>query len=515
MFGSAAGLPPGPVKDPDVKGKKLSAWVADLSNKDVAVRRAATVAIGELRDPKRMDGGLTSESAATLIESLVRGLEDKDKAVRFGAARLLADEVWGSRYSDKRLTLTDTQRAKVLPVFLDALKDSAADVRVQAVASLPKVEPGQKVVLEPLAKMLKDPDEKVRTSAVLALRGVKPSAAAVPALVGALDDESVGVRTEAARALAAVGPPAEPAVPKLITLLKTDAAARSPAAEALGSIRESKLTVPALTDALKNTETRAAAVRGLGVFGPGAKAALPALLDVFKDSKGNARTAALEALFAIEPRAEACQAALITSLKDPDAAVQETAIELCERYASKATLPALLDVFQTSTGNTRAEALSSLFAVDSESEVARSALLAALKDVPGPKDLKKRIAWTAAIRICVEQGPKAKAAVPVIVEVLTAKDVPATQKASLARALRRMGPAAEPAVPALIALFNSEKDVRWDVAEVLGAIGPPARTAVSAMREVLKAEEKNPASEDLVDTIRSALKKIEKEPVEK
>jgi HEAT repeat protein len=53
-----------------------------------------------------------------------------------------------------------------------------------------------------------------------------------------------------------------------------------------------------------------------------------------------------------------------------------------------------------------------------------------------------------------------------------------------ARALSKLGPAAAPAVPALIDVLEHDRDygVRGSAAAALGAIGPPAHKAMPALR---------------------------------
>src|SRR5262249_5198544 len=80
--------------------------------------------------------------------------------------------------------------------------------------------------------------------------------AAVPELIGALNDDDWQVRNQAAVVLGAIGPEAKAAVPALIDVLQDDDKYfRSHGAVALGQIgREARVAVPALRKALKDPE---------------------------------------------------------------------------------------------------------------------------------------------------------------------------------------------------------------------------------------------------------------------
>jgi HEAT repeat protein len=78
--------------------------------------------------------------------------------------------------------------------------------------------------------------------------------------------------------------------------------------------------VPSLVKSLQdaNREARVAAARGLGLLGPGARAAVPALAEAVRnDASGTVRMAAAEALAAIGPEAKSALPALEAGLKDP------------------------------------------------------------------------------------------------------------------------------------------------------------------------------------------------------
>ena len=72
-------------------------------------------------------------------------------------------------------------------------------------------------------KPWRDGDAEVRLAAAMALESAGPhAAAAVPALVTALQDADVNVRLWSCKALGAVGPPARAAIPALVAATKVD-----------------------------------------------------------------------------------------------------------------------------------------------------------------------------------------------------------------------------------------------------------------------------------------------------
>jgi hypothetical protein len=90
-----------------------------------------------------------------------------------------------------------------------------------------------------------------------------------------------------------------------------------------------------------------------------------------------------------------------------------------------------------------------------------------------------------AIKALQKIGPAAEAAVPALISAL--KDAAADVRRSAAEALGAISPVAEAAVPALAAaLKDDDAKVRASAAEALGAIGPAAEAAVPALVAALK-----------------------------
>ncbi|HEY7428034.1 MAG TPA: HEAT repeat domain-containing protein, partial [Gemmataceae bacterium] len=177
--------------------------IADLRDKDVGVRRATTTAIERAHDMKWFPSEPVRKA---LLPVLFDTLGDTDADVRTRAA-LAWVRFNGGRSSPER------EAQVLLSVLLDALQNREMIVRRDAASSLVTVNRDPKVVLAPLSKLLKDSDEQVCSAAASALKAVDPPTAAVPALIGALDDERARVRHSAAANLAWIGEPAKAAVP--------------------------------------------------------------------------------------------------------------------------------------------------------------------------------------------------------------------------------------------------------------------------------------------------------------
>ena len=75
-----------------------------------------------------------------------------------------------------------------------------------------------------------------------------------------------------------------------------------------------------------------------------------------------------------------------------------------------------------------------------------------------------------------------------LVEMLSDEDV--LVRVQAAKGLRRLGPTAHRAIPALIAALSDENfNVRWRAADALGAMGPVAKASVPNLTRALKDEE--------------------------
>jgi HEAT repeat protein len=155
-------------------GRSTTALRILLNDPHPAVRQAAALSLGELRD------GL---ALPMLVDQMQR---DEDPMARQAAVIALG-------------TLGD---ARAVTPIEEALAGGSADVRFQAVLSWAQLASGRSI--EPLRRALADPDAEVRGNAAAAL-GDLGEAGSADLLAACLEDPQETVRIEAAVALARLG----------------------------------------------------------------------------------------------------------------------------------------------------------------------------------------------------------------------------------------------------------------------------------------------------------------------
>lgn len=202
------------------------------------------------------------------------------------------------------------------------------------------------------------------------------SAAAMQALINALNDAEVEVRISSVQALGQIED--ERAIAALSNALRNDSdgRVRKMAAWALGNIEDSR-AVPALTHALKNDrdlEVRRTAVWALGQIED--SAAVPALSDATRDSDSEVRQMSIWALGQIED--EAAVPALANVLRDSNADVRKQAAWALGQIESSNAVPALSAALRDASTEVRKQAAWALGQI--EHRPAPMALQDALKD---------------------------------------------------------------------------------------------------------------------------------------
>jgi CubicO group peptidase (beta-lactamase class C family) len=147
----------------------------------------------------------------------------------------------------------------------------------------------------------------------------QPGPAEIASRIAALRDPDAGVRERAAEVLGMLGPGAAAAVPALVrSFSDADPYVQGKAAEALGRI--GREAVPALSRALEDRErtVRWCAAIALGRMGAAARDAAPALTRALQDTDENVRWCAVVALGGIGAAAAAAVPALLGRLHDKD-----------------------------------------------------------------------------------------------------------------------------------------------------------------------------------------------------
>ena len=247
-------------------------------------------------------------------------------AVASGAADGVSEglrEIGFGQANDKNPTAkqqTRTASPAVIQGLTEAMKDSDADVRKQAMQALARL--GAPVAYEVLVAALKDEDADMRQQAAFSLGQMGDNRAIGP-LTGALKDVEPDVRQQAAFGLSQLK--AVEAVPALQAALKdTDEDVRQQALFALSQIGD-RSAVPAFIEALKDSseDVREQALFALSQLGD--SGAVPAILPLLaKDESEDVRQQAAFALSQIGD--ESAVVALTAALKDASPDVRRQAI---------------------------------------------------------------------------------------------------------------------------------------------------------------------------------------------
>jgi CHAT domain-containing protein/tetratricopeptide (TPR) repeat protein len=289
------------------------------------------------------------------------------------------------------------------------------------------------------------------------------------------------VAFSAAKTLGAIGPGARAAVPALLKKLNSPSyAVAAMSASALRSIGPT--AVPGLTKALKDKDgkVRETVAGILGDNGARAKDALPALTEALKDEVLAVRLGVMVALCKID-RAQAKELVprLGTMVADKDAETREAAIKALGDIGPAAEL-AIPALGEALKNKERLTCLHATFALARIGPAAVPVLSEALT-LPDA-DVRKSV-----MDALGEIGPQARAAVPPLRDALTDPDL--VTRVHAAAALGRIDPTVP--IDALVAdlvkdLRDPDKDVSSRAADYVGQIGPTARAAVPALVEILK-----------------------------
>jgi HEAT repeat protein len=239
----------------------------------------------------------------------------------------------------KGLVRLGDRARRAVPALVRALDDGDKDLRLAVIASLTYIGADSKPAVPKLIAIVEDTQthEFVRRAAGECLGHIGPVAQeAVPALLHVLDTEKDFSLNWAARALGGIGAKDERVIPALLKLLDNPTCSADCAtALALGRIGKSPSTVvPALVEMLKKNRRdpnekdhkhaeergfrREKVVLALQGFGPGAEPAVAALVEIVQDGmeERQTRMLAVEALGLIGPKAKAAVPALQALRKD-------------------------------------------------------------------------------------------------------------------------------------------------------------------------------------------------------
>jgi HEAT repeat protein len=261
----------------------------------------------------------------------------------------------------------------------------------------------------------------------------------------ALNDKEKAVRVAAAEAVASLGP-LEPAdLPVVLKVVKGgDLEVRVAAARALGRFpTQGKQVIPVLVETYQGSTDaplRCALLASLAQFGDEVKDAAAILSDAVKSGNPELIRAAGPSLAKMGPEAQKLVKQLSLRLEDADPA-------------------------------TRKELLAALRSIGPAAKDAAPSLVKILKD----KDHEARLA---ALGVVEAFAKDAKGAVPALIQLFEDKDL----ETRVSNVLAKVGADAVPDL--VIALRDSNAQIRMGAVKTLGNLGPVARQASKALYKV-------------------------------
>ena len=227
---------------------------------------------------------------ARIAAGLVAALKDSDPGVRAASASALGSH-FGARFEG------------VVGALIQATTDNDAQVRLLSIQALRKMPVSGDFGISALLVALRDPDGAVRVGAAQALSAVTGHASEVaPGLIDALKDTDAAVRAAAATVLGTV----------IASDLRTD----SDGAKTFHQLRSAR-AVSALSSVTGdgNLAVAQSACEALGEIGPGASAAIPALIRALEAGSREVRMSAAAALGEIGPTTPEVVPALIQAME--------------------------------------------------------------------------------------------------------------------------------------------------------------------------------------------------------
>lgn len=307
-----------------------------------------------------------------------------------------------------------------------------------------------------------DRDLGVRVQSIQALGNIgQPAKEAAPALIKSLTDGDPTVRWAAARALFGVGCQDHRAVPLLVTLFtETNELTQLHAAAALWRIEPAPSRFSALTNFLGRSATQGAAIRLLGQMGSNAAGVIPDLVALLHHESLLVRKLAAEALEKI----------------DQEAARKARTNEILAR-AFDDELAQVVSHLESAEPQQRGRAIAVLRRLGPK---ARKAVPVLIERIQDRDDAMRLEALETLLAVTRDQDIVA----PVLMRCLEDADTPMRLKAlDLAELLAD----SEPLLASLVERRNDRRvDVRLKTMLVLSELGPSANAAVPFLREAAR-----------------------------
>lgn len=384
-------------------------------------------------------------------------------------------------------------RKAALPVLLDLAKAGPATNRFRALRAIQQLGTAESQLTVPLLlEQLRTSPGVVPNQPIQAIVQLGPAAAElIPELVERLRTGDAGTRSQAATALGSLGPTATKAAePVLIELIRNDKnLTRNQAVGLIRALPNADIG-PAIPDLMKgfnelDRNAQLPVILLLGKLGPPARAAVPALRTALKNQRSSSRLEIARSLWQITGDERPLLLVLEEELRSPQTPTKlQAARFLAEKGSHGRTLalPTLLDWSNSTDPSWRSHAILG-FAHWPGLEITQ-ALPGLIAGVNHPDPASHNLALAVLTRL----GPAARGAVPALAARLTWPANPPASPA-LVQALGALGPDAVPALTT--ALKTAAPDLRGDMIEALGRLGPAASSAVPALIEVLRSGEAN------------------------
>jgi HEAT repeat protein len=415
--------------------------------------------------------GAIGPEAKDAVPALVAALKSSDANVRGHAA-------YG-------LEQIGTASQPAVPALIGLLGDNDPNVRRAAIDALVGIHLNQKTLIPILKQAIEDSnmDPSITVPALNALADLGD--AGMQVLIGELQHEKG--RYWACVALAEAGPKAKAAVPELSKLLAhKEPEIRMEAAIALGQIGpDSKTAAPQLIKALSDEQNSVRYAAAFAVGKIGVKDAVGELTKNLDSQDHFLRMVSAWSLAKLKPTDTAtvdrAVKLLVDSLKDSDRRVRAAAA----RGLQELELPheTLVDAFTTLLADKDPEVRGNV--VDALSTLGVKALPKLIKALEND-DMQ-----SLAVEVIRRLGPQAKDAVPAL--ILELKDPDPAYRQEVEFALAAIGPEAKAAVPALLEHMIDSKEEpkdRYTACYALGKIGPAAAVAVPALRQNMAGDDK-------------------------
>jgi beta-lactamase regulating signal transducer with metallopeptidase domain/HEAT repeat protein len=255
----------------------------------------ATAAILQVMQGYDINGGnKDDEDVFKAGLEAVRKIGKPSVTVLIGGVR--GDNRNGRRFAVNALGQLDSDAQAAAPALIKAMRDEDAYTRERAADAVFRIQPEAPGYAAALAGMLKDDLPSLRANAACFLGNAKlpeGRALTVPALMEALDDPDANVRLAVISALVNIKPPAREVVPGVAKRLTDNfSTVQRHAFEIINAYGpEAKAAVPALIaiarDSSASNELRLQAIGALGQIGPNAREAVPVLKKLLEEKALN------------------------------------------------------------------------------------------------------------------------------------------------------------------------------------------------------------------------------------